>query len=369
MEFTVKAVGEAQEKSVQQVEQELLDKHESSMNEPAKETEVNLQVDSAKEEVNLQVDKTEPSELNEEDVLSFIGKKYGKQINSLDEFTREREEAEPLPEDVAAYFKYKKETGRSIEDFIKLNRDLDEINPDKLLRDYLTETEKGLDEEDIESLMEDYSYDEELDDESTIKKAKLAKKKMVAKAKEYFESQKEKYRIPVESTGNSISKEDSKALEEYRQYVQESMSLSEQLQKREQWFKDKTSEVFGSEFKGFEFALDDKKLVYVPGDGKEMLKVHQDPANFTRKFIGEDGLLTDPVGYHKALAVAMNPEKFAKFFYEQGKSEAVDDVMRKTKNIDMSTRSVPQNVNVGGTTIRAVNQDSGRGLRIKSNKN
>lgn len=369
MEFTVKAVGEAQEKSVQEVEQQLLEKHESSLNEPKIKEEASPKADEPKGEVSLQVDKTEPSELSEEDVLSFIGKKYGKQINSLEELTREREESEPLPEDVAAYFKYKKETGRNIEDFIKLNRDLDEVNPDKLLRDYLTETEKGLDEEDIQSLMEDYSYDEELDDESTIKKAKLAKKKMVAKAKEYFESQKEKYRIPAESAGSSISKEDSQALEDYRQYVQESVSLSEQLQKREQWFKDKTGEVFGSEFKGFEFALDDKKLVYVPGDGQEMLKVHQDPTNFTRKFIGEDGLLTDPVGYHKALAVAMNPEKFAKFFYEQGKSEAVDDVMRKTKNIDMSTRNVPQNLNTGGTTIRAVSQDSGRGLRIKSNKN
>ena len=29
-----------------------------------------------------------------------------------------------LPEDVAAYFKYKKETGRGIEDFVKLNRRL-----------------------------------------------------------------------------------------------------------------------------------------------------------------------------------------------------------------------------------------------------
>jgi hypothetical protein len=37
--------------------------------------------------------------------------------------------------------------------------------------------------------------------------------------------------------------------------------------------------------------------------------------------LNEDGLIEDAVGYHKALAVAMNPEKFAKFFYEQGKAE------------------------------------------------
>jgi len=360
MEIKVREVGVVDEKSVQQVEQELLDKHQSELNDTTEE--------AAQESVQ-ENNTTQSSELNEEDVLKYIGNKYGKQINSLEEFTREREEAEPLPEDVAAYFKYKKETGRNIEDFVKINRDLDDINPDKLLRDYLTATEKGLDAEDIDEMMEDYSYDEELDEESHIKKTRLAKKKMVARAKDYFESEKEKYRVPVESMGTSLSEEDSKGLEEYRNYIEESKSLGEAYQKRDQWFKDKTSEVFGSEFKGFEFALnDDKKLVYVPGDGAELKKVHMDPNNFTKKFLSEDGLLNDPVGYHKALAVAMNPEKFAKFFFEQGKSEAVDDVMRKTKNIDMSTRNVPQNVTAGGTTIRAVGQDSGRGLRIKSKK-
>ena len=32
---------------------------------------------------------------------------------------------EPLPEDVSAYFEYKKKTGRGIEDYVKLNRDFD----------------------------------------------------------------------------------------------------------------------------------------------------------------------------------------------------------------------------------------------------
>jgi hypothetical protein len=361
MSFTVKEVGVAAEKSVQEIEQELLNKHEAEQN--AQGTEIVETPTPSSEE-----GKPAPIELKEEQVLSFIKDRYGKQINSIEELTREREEAEALPEDVAAYFKYKKETGRGIEDFVKLNKNLDDLTPDKLLRDYLVATEKGLDNEDIDSIMDGYSFDEELDDEATIKRVKLEKKKMVAKAKEFFESEKEKYKIPTESVGKSISDEDAKSLEDYKRYVQESMSLSEQNQRREQWYQQKTSEVFGNEFKGFEFSLEDNKLVYVPGDATELKKIHSDPSNFAKKFIGEDGLLKDPVGYHKALAVAMNPEKFAKFFYEQGKSEAVDDVMRKTKNVNMSTRQTPQNTSVGGTQIRAVDQDSGRGLRIKSKK-
>ena len=48
-----------------------------------------------------------------------------------------------------------------------------------MVREYLTITEEGLDPEDIDSLMEDYAYDEELDDESVVKKTKLAKKKVI----------------------------------------------------------------------------------------------------------------------------------------------------------------------------------------------
>ena len=67
------------------------------------------------------------------------------------------------------------------------------------------------------------------------------------------------------------------------------------------------------------------------------------------------GLINDAAGYHKSLAMAMNPEKFAKFFYEQGKSDATDDSeLRKTKNINMSERRAPEVVNKGGMQVKSV---------------
>ena len=360
MEFKVRAIDGIEQKSVQEVEEQLLDQHEQ---------EVNQEVDETKEVVNQEVDETQSSELKEEDVLSFIKNKYNKEITSVEDLFQAREESEQLPEDVAAYLKYKKETGRGFEDFSKLNRDLDSVNPDKLLRDYLIATEKGLDAEDIDALMEDYSYDEELDDETTVKKVKLQKKKAIAKAKEYFESEKEKYRVPLESSGSSISEEDKKALEEYKQYVQQATTYEEEAKRKSDWFTQKTDEVFGGEFKGFEFALDDdKKVFYSPGDANEMLKVQKNPSTFIQKFLDENGLLKDAVGYHRSLAIAMNPEKFAKFFYEQGKSVATEDVIRKTKNVNMTTRSAPEVTSKGGMQIKAVNPSTGNGLKIKSRK-
>ena len=221
-----------EEKSQQQREQELLDQHEQSNGQktvkiaepksqgievPVKQEEPVEEKAPAQEEVPVQESK---SELSDEDVLSYIKNRYDRQIDSVDQLFAEREEAEELPEDVSKYLKYKKETGRGFDDFVRLNKDYDEVSPDQLLREYLVATEKGLDDEDIDTLMEAYSFDEELDDESTIKKTKLNKKKAIAKAKDYFESEKEKYRVPLESRGSSISKEDQEKLEAYNQYIQ-----------------------------------------------------------------------------------------------------------------------------------------------------
>ena len=185
MEIKVRELTDVEEKSVQQVEQELLEKHEAQQelkfeenlkvevdqknSETASEPEntESIPEEPKKEEVSEEkkeeiVEETKP--LSEEEVLSYIGDRYGKQINSIDELVTAREEAPEMPSDVAAYFKYKKETGRSIEDFVKLQRDYSDFHPDALLREYLTVTEEGLDPEDIESLMEDYVYDEEIDD-------------------------------------------------------------------------------------------------------------------------------------------------------------------------------------------------------------
>ena len=351
MEIKVREVNEVESKSTQQVEQELLDKHEAEVNgEQPEETTVE-----------------EPAGLSEDDVRLFLSERYGREINSLDELNEARETAPELPEDVAAYYKYKQETGRGLEDFIKVNRNLDEADGDSLLKEYLLITEDGLDAKDVEMMMDDYKYDEDLDDEADIKKAKLAKKKAIAKAKKYFEEQKEKYQAPLESRGAG-SLEDSEEYQAYQQYVEQAKTYQEEQKRRKEWFDEKTNEVFSDGFKGFEFSIDDKSYVYTPGDRTELKKLQQTPEAWLNKFLDDKGLVKDAAGYHKSLAVAMNPEKFARFFYEQGQANAVDDVMRKTKNINMSERAAPQTTTKGGLKIRAVNQDSGRGLKIKTRR-
>ena len=96
MEIKVKAVDSAEQKSSQQIEQELLEKHENSLGEPQAdkvettviETETKTEPVAEEPQVQQEEIKTQSSELNEEDVLSFIKNRYGKEINSLDEINQ-----------------------------------------------------------------------------------------------------------------------------------------------------------------------------------------------------------------------------------------------------------------------------------------
>ena len=368
MEFKVKEVSGIVEKSAAQIEEELLNKHEEQFNEltPAEEPPVETPVMETPPAELPPIN--EPQELKEEDVLSYLGKRYNKEINSFDELMAAREEAEELPEDVEAFLKYKRETGRGIGDYLKLQEDFDSMNPDTLLKQYFKDTEVGLDEEDIETLMDEFKYDEDLDDDSHIKKAKIAKKKAIAKAKEYFNSQKEKYKQPLESRGLAIPNEEKEEFEAYKQYIQQAKTLEEDQNRKRDWFLKKTEDVFSQEFKGFEFNVDDKKVVFSPGDATELRKLQSNPANFINRYLDESGMIADAAGYHRALAIAMNPDKFAKFFYEQGQADATDDVTKKIKNINMSERKAPEATVKGGMQVRQVNPDAGRGLKIKSIK-
>jgi len=360
----------SQEKSRAEVEQELLDKHEAQFTD-SEETNKTETVETPVAE-NTTTETTEEvaptSELSEEDVLKFIGNRYGREITSLDELAQAREENEPLPEDVAQYLKYKKETGRGFNDFVEVQRNYDEMDNDTLLRNYLAATENGLDADDIETLIEsDYTYDEDLDDEKDIKKVQLKTKKTIAKAKEYFQKQQEQYKLPLESR-RETSDVNEEELQAYRDYIANAKTMDESLKRKQEVFVKKTDDVF-NEFKGFEFTVDDKKVYFNPGDANEIKNSQLNPQNFIQKFLDEQGILNDAEGYHRSLAMAMHPEKFAKFFYEQGKAAAADETMRELKNVKMDTRSAPEvTKSKDGMQIRSLNQDSGKGLKIRSRK-
>jgi hypothetical protein len=375
MDIQVKDLGVVEEKSRAEVEEQLLKKHEEKFEDNAQPTDsvnkidMSTPVEESKPEA-VEDEKPPVPELNDTDVLSYIKERYNKDINSVDELFAEKEANEELPEDVSAYFKYKKETGRGIADFYNLQKDYSDMDDDDVLANYYGMTEEGLDAIDIQDIIEDkFSIDEDLDEPKDIKRVKLAKKRELAKAKKFLNEQKDKYKVPLESSGDGLSAEQQENLNAYKSYIDESKTTEETQKRKYDYFLNKTNEVFNNDFKGFDFKIGENNITFKPGTSEELKNVQSDVNNFINKFTDKDGLIEDVSGYHRSIAVAMNPEKFAQFFYEQGVSNAVDNVSRKSKNINMDVRQAPQTVTKDGMKIRPVgNTDSGRGLKIRSIK-
>ncbi len=369
--FTVKDVS-AVEKSKVEIEEQLLKEHEEKTQTETPETTVET-VEATTEKPTEQKEEIETpaSELNDADVLSYIKSRYDKDIESVDQLFETKESNEDLPEDVAAYFKYKKETGRGLNDFVELQKNYDDMDGDQVLKAYYSKTEEGLDMSDIQDIMDDkFSFDEELDDPKDIKKKQLAKKRELVKAKKFLNEQRDKYKAPLESSGSGLSAEDTEKFNSYKSYIEESNNAKEAQKKRYDYFLEKTNEVFNDEFKGFEFNIGEKSFTFKPGDSKELKSKQSSVNTFIEKYMDkETGLMKDAHGYHKAIAVAMNLDKFAEFFYNQGMTEAVDNVTKKSKNINMDIRKTPQTFSKDGLKIRPIGDNSsGRGLKIRSIK-
>ena len=362
-EFTVKDLGaEKEAKGSQQVETELLEKHEDNQPE-------SVRIESPTEEPKEATPKepVEKQELKDADVLSYIKNRYDKDINSVDELLEAKGNNEELPEDVATFLKYKQDTGRGIEDFVRLNRDLDGYDENKLLAEYYKDSNPHLDDEDIEFELENkYAFDDEYDDESEVKKRKIAKKQELAKAKEHFSNLKEQYKAPLESREVGGSTRDDESYKAYQEYVVNSKTVEEQQQKKQDYFFKKTDELFTTKFEGFKFNVGDKDLVFQPGETERIREDQSNVNNFINRHLDDKGLLKDAAAYHRSLSVAMNPDAFANFFYEQGKADAVEYSARESKNIDM--RRAPETASRGGFKVTGSLPSKGNRLVIRSNK-
>ena len=372
----VRALDDAEEKSVAEREADLLKKAGQDQEETTVETtEVPSEAPVVNEETKIEEKVEEKVEdkpsLKEEEVLSFIKNRYGDEVSSLDDFTSKRKDTPDLPEEVVNYLNYKKETGRGLDDFMRLTKDVDGMNEDQLLFEFWKQQKPHLDSDDVDfELSERFSYDEDADDASDVRKRKIAKKEELAKAKEYFNKLKETYKTKVESTKDFIPAEELEDFNAYKNNKTESQQSQAETTKRSEYFSEKTNELFNDKFEGFEFKLNDKSLKYKPADSEKLKESQADLNNFISKHLTEDGYLKDAASYHKSLSLAMHPDSFAKFFYEQGKSDAVNDITKESKNIDMNgVRNASQSVSSGGFKVTSVSSGSGSGLRIKSNKN
>ena len=298
---------------------------------------------------------------------------------TMEDLTEEKEEeveevlaeaeqtGKPLSEQLQKVADFMKETGGTLGDYVKLNRDLSKMDDSEILDEYYRETKSHLSNEERDFMLEEnFGHDEE-DDPKEIQRKKIALKEQVAEAKAHLDRQKSKYYEEI-NVGSSLSEEQQKAINFFNRYNKESKNREKVSKANKEVFLKKTDDVFNKDFKGFDFNIGEKKFRFNVKNADEVKTKQSDINNFVNKFVDEDKItIKDAAGYHKSLFTAMNADAVARHFYEQGRADAIKGQVAKDKNIDMEPRKMHGETNVGGVKYRVLG-DSAKDFKFKINK-
>ena len=291
-----------------------------------------------------------------------------------DKITREVKEAvrdekvlgKALPENIEKLVTFMEDTGGTIEDYTRLNADYSSIDENTLLKEYYKKAKPHLDSEEIDFIMEEnFHFDTDLDEERDVKKKKLAKKEEIAKAKSFLEETKKKYYDEIKLRPG-VTQDQQKALDFFNRYNEQQDVATEQHEA----FKKNTKELFNDEFKGFDIKVGEKSYKYNIQNREKVAENQSNINNLVKKFLNEDGDVVDTSGYHKAMYAAENVDKIASHFYEQGKADAVKDVVSRSKNLtDVKARTNSSaEIKVGGFKVKSVSGFDSAKLKIKTRK-
>ena len=279
------------------------------------------------------------------------------------------ETGKPLPEGIQKLVDFMEDTGGDINDYVTLNRDIDKLDDSEVLDEYYRSTKSHLTAAERNFLLEDkFGFDEDTDDERTIRSKKIALKEQVAEAKAHLDRQKSKYYEDIKA-GSKLTNEQQQAIDFYNKYNAESEETQRVTQANKDVFLKKTDNLFNDQFKGFDYKVGDKTYRYNVKNVGDVKNTQSDLSNFVQKFLNDKNQMADAKGYHKSLFTAMNADAVAQHFYEQGKADAIKDSVARDKNINVDPRGTHSSKTIGGTTVRVLGDDSSDfKFKIKKNK-
>ena len=270
----------------------------------------------------------------------------------------------PLPENIEKLVSFMEETGGNINDYVRLNADYSNVDNETLLKEYYKQTKPYLEGDDISLMLEDFSYDEDIDEQRDIRKKKLAFKEEVAKARNFLEETKSKYYDEIKLRPG-VTQDQQKATDFFNRYNEEQKAGKA---KHSEFLK-RTNELLTNDFKGFDFNVGESKFRYSVKNPQKVAEAQSDISNFIGTFLNDKGEVKDTKGYHKALYAARNADTIAQHFYEQGKADAVRDVMIKSKNISTEPRKTSGgDVFINGLKVKAISGADSSKLKIKTRK-
>ena len=309
-----------------------------------------------------------PDDTVKDGIIEIVDEEVQNEVEVLEEqfdnaLTNNEETGAKLPENIEKLVSFMEETGGTISDYVRLNADYSSVDDKTLLKEYYKQTKPYLESDDVSLLLEDYDYDEDLDEERDIRKKKIAFKEEVAKAKGFLENTKSKYYDEIKLRPG-VTQEQQKAMEFFNRY-QEDQKIAEQQHSD---FKSKTNDYFTNEFKGFDFNVGEKKFRYGLQDPNKVAENQSSINNFVGKFLDESGNIKDTKGYHKAIYIASNADKIINHFYEQGRTDATKEIVSSSKNPSTEPRQTSSGEFVNGIKIKSISGPDSSKLRIKTKK-
>lgn len=270
----------------------------------------------------------EEVEVSEELILKSLSEKLGREITSFDDLT---ETSNPLEEDeyLSRLVEWREKTGRPIEDWVKYQKDYNEVPDVEVAREFLQLEYPELTPEDIQLELDTkyISSEDDMDSDAALKNLEL--KKLVAKGRKEL--------------GKLVSDLGEPNTPKLSKEMQQDLQLAKQF-KQLQADSVKSGEVYNqgittqaSEFKSIKMDLAegvslDFKLP--EGSEKSLVGMVQDAPHWKN----EDGSWNHQAIVRDAAIIA-NYEQMLKIAYEQGRNSGNDEIIQEAKNTTLGNRS------------------------------
>jgi|GEM_PF-2254917 len=265
----------------------------------------------------------EPVEVTEEMILKSLSEKLGREVTSFDDLTP----TNPLEEDeyVKNLLEWRKKTGRPIEDYVKFQKNYDEVSDIDVAREFLQIEYPSLSQDEVEFELERnfISSDDDLDDDVKLKNLEL---------KKYASKGRNQLKQYVSELGEANPKQ-------FTPEVQEQLEFAKQVQEQI-----KTNELAQQEYVAASTeavkTIDSIKL-NLSDDVALDFKVETPTEQLSEMVLNaphwknEDGS-TNHQEVAKDAAILANFEKMLQLAYEQGVNSGTDQVIKDAKNTNLT---------------------------------
>ncbi|RDY57572.1 hypothetical protein [Flagellimonas nanhaiensis] len=160
-------------------------------------------VDDPQEPESPEAHNDQNPELNDDLVLGYFKEKYGREFSSLEEMFQPAEQPVIDPfagvsDEVVQFKKFNEETGRGFDDFMKLNQDVDKLNPIQLARDKVSSILPNVSDKQVDEYLEQKLNIDVSNPKEMSVNDRIELETFVKDYREQLKTDQEKYKQPIE---------------------------------------------------------------------------------------------------------------------------------------------------------------------------